>query len=144
MGPRPNLASFLDDLAADPDRPAFALRTLYRRFTWTAGEVRGAALNTARLLRSRGVCPGEPVLLMGPASPEWVAGFFGIVAAGGVVVPLDEGAATEFTRRVAEKVRARVAIVAGELAAPIGKLGEGLIEVIPFGRFAGTHRAAAG
>ncbi len=109
--PRRNLSSFLDDLERRGDGPAFALRTPYRRFTWSGAQVRRAALGLAGRLREGGLVPGDRVLLSGPSCPEWAAALLGIVAAGGIAVPLDEVSPPEFGRRVGAKVAARAAIL---------------------------------
>ena len=43
----------------------------------------------AQILRERGVGVGEPVGIVGPNSPDWVAACLGIFAAGAAAVPLD-------------------------------------------------------
>lgn len=115
---RPNLVSLLDDPSARPDAPAFARRTPYRRFCWTLEETRTAALAFAARLQEGGIDPGDRVLLQGPDSPEWVAAFFGIAAAGAVAVPLDVSSPKELVRKIAGKTEARIAVLsAGEASA---------------------------
>ena len=106
---RRNLTTLLDDLTRNPDREAFVLRTPYRAFRWTRGEVRQAALALAGRLRRGGTGVGDRVLIQGPDSPEWCVAFLGVIAAGGVPVPLDVGSDREFTHQVARRVAARVA-----------------------------------
>ena len=62
MPARRSLASLLDDLAADPGRRAFTLRTPYRAFHWTAGRTRSVAYSVSAQLGSLGVRPGDRVL----------------------------------------------------------------------------------
>jgi long-chain acyl-CoA synthetase len=111
MAPRRNLASLLDDLARDPDRAAFVLRTPYRSFRWTAGRTRATALAVASRLVTAGVRPSDRILLQGPSSPEWCAAFLGIAASGAVAVPVDAGASMRFLQGVARRVSARAALV---------------------------------
>jgi 2-aminobenzoate-CoA ligase len=55
--------------------------------TWTYAELRSRAEDVAAVLvDEEGVVPGNRVLLHGPNSPEMIAGWFGILLAGGVVV----------------------------------------------------------
>lgn len=58
-------------------------------------EVRKVAGATAAFLRSRGLQPGDRVLLAGESSPFWVQAYLGVALAGGVSVPVsvpvDEG-----------------------------------------------------
>ena len=55
----------------------------------TYRELRDDAQRAALLLLSRGVKPGDRVLLLGENSPDWVLAFFAIVGAGAIAVPLD-------------------------------------------------------
>ena len=57
---------------------------------WTFGELVGRSVAFANALRERhGVVPGTRVALAMRNCPEWMAAFLGIIAAGGVVVPLN-------------------------------------------------------
>ncbi len=53
------------------------------------GELDRAARGVAAALRERGVAPGDRVALMIPNVPEFTVGYFGILYAGGTVVPLN-------------------------------------------------------
>ena len=66
----------------------------------------------ARGLVARGVGPDTPVLLVAPNVPQWVAGFFAVLCAGGIVVPLDDGAPADELRRLAADSGARHALIA--------------------------------
>jgi long-chain acyl-CoA synthetase len=55
----------------------------------TYRELRDSSHRAALLLLSRGVKPGDRVLLIGENSPDWVLAYFAIVCAGAVAVPLD-------------------------------------------------------
>jgi long-chain acyl-CoA synthetase len=55
----------------------------------TYRELRDSSHRAALLLLSRGVSPGDRVLLIGENSPEWVLAYFAIICAGAVAVPLD-------------------------------------------------------
>lgn len=57
---------------------------------WTYGELIGKAFAVANSLITRhGVTPGTRVVLAMRNCPEWMASFLGIIAAGGVVVPMN-------------------------------------------------------
>jgi long-chain acyl-CoA synthetase len=57
---------------------------------WSYGELAAKSIAVANGLISRhGVTPGTRVALAMRNSPEWMAAFLGIIAAGGVVVPLN-------------------------------------------------------
>jgi amino acid adenylation domain-containing protein len=55
----------------------------------TYRELNRRANQLARVLRELGVCPGTPVGLCVPRSPEMLVGILGILKAGGAYVPLD-------------------------------------------------------
>ena len=55
----------------------------------TYRELRDKAHRGALLLATRGIKPGDRVLLMGENSPDWVLGYFAILFAGAIAVPLD-------------------------------------------------------
>jgi long-chain acyl-CoA synthetase len=81
-----NLAALLTASAAThPDRPALKLDddvVSYERLN-------GQASHVAGLLRSRGLEPGDRVGVMLPNVPEFGAVYYGILRAGGVVVPMN-------------------------------------------------------
>ncbi|MEU6802677.1 long-chain-fatty-acid--CoA ligase [Streptomyces neyagawaensis] len=82
----PNLAEFLVATAArQPERPALRLGTA----TTSYAELDEATARAAALLRAEGVRPGDRVALMLPSSPEFVILYYGILRAGGIVLPLN-------------------------------------------------------
>ena len=64
-----------------------ALRLGERALTY--GELDRAARGVATALRERGVEPGDRVALMVPNVPEFTIAYFGVLYAGGTVVPLN-------------------------------------------------------
>mgnify|MGYP003639519725 CR=1 FL=1 len=57
---------------------------------WTYGELVGKSIAVANgLIERHGVTPGTRVVLAMRNCPEWMACFLGIIAAGGVVVPMN-------------------------------------------------------
>ncbi len=81
-------------------------RTARRPYRWVAE----TSARLARELESRGIAPGDRVLLWGTNSAEWAAAFWGIILRGAVVVPMDWGSTLEFAQRVAGQVGAKVII----------------------------------
>src|SRR5215217_6611977 len=81
-----NLARILTDTAAEHgDRTAFKLDDVeltYRMLDESSARV-------AALLKARGVGPGDRVGLMLPNVPYFPAIYYGILRAGGVVVPMN-------------------------------------------------------
>jgi long-chain acyl-CoA synthetase len=97
--PRKNLLSLFDDFARFGGDVAVVQRRGYRREKLTYRELRGNAQFWSQQLAKRGVGPGDRVLLWGPNSSQWVAGFWGILLRGAVVVPMDSAAAPDFVQR---------------------------------------------
>ena len=81
-----NLASLLEDTAAaHPDRTAIILGETQL----TYAQVNGAASQVANLLVSRGIVKGDKVALSCPNLPYFSIVYYGILKAGGTVVPLN-------------------------------------------------------
>jgi len=81
-----NLSSHLDQAAADqPDRVALRMDDL----VLTYAQLREAAGRVSRLLSSSGIEPGDRVGLMLPNVPAFPIAFYGALAAGAVVVPMN-------------------------------------------------------
>ena len=82
----PNLSSLLEgSVQAHPDRTAVVLGDT--RLTYA--QVDGAANQVANLLTSRGIEPGDKVALSCPNLPYFPIVYYGILKAGGTVVPLN-------------------------------------------------------
>lgn len=79
---------FSTSAAKYPDRPCFTAYDEARR-SLTYAQARERMLAVAQSLVDAGVEAGEKVALTGANSPEWAMAYFGILAAGAVVVPLD-------------------------------------------------------
>jgi long-chain acyl-CoA synthetase len=81
-----NLATILTDTAAEHgDRTAFKLDDV--ELTYTVLD--GSSARIAALLKARGLEPGDRVGLMLPNVPYFPAIYYGILRAGGVVVPMN-------------------------------------------------------
>jgi len=81
-----NLSSLLDEAAADqPDRPALRMDDL----VLTYAQWREAAGRMSTLLTEAGVEPGDRVGIMLPNVPAFPIAFYGALAAGAVVVPMN-------------------------------------------------------
>jgi len=76
---------FIDTAERQPDAVALRLGTA----TQTYGEVTDASARVAGLLAARGVAPGDRVGVMMPNLPEFAALYYGVLRAGGVVVPMN-------------------------------------------------------
>lgn len=75
--------------AAKRGLPALIAFTGTTAGTWSFAQLSDVAGGIAAALTRQGIGRGDGVALIAPASPRWIAGFWGIVAAGAVAVPLD-------------------------------------------------------
>jgi long-chain acyl-CoA synthetase len=73
------------------------------------------AFRMARELEIRNIGKGDPVMLWGDNSVEWVAAFFGCMLRGAVAVPMDRIAAPDFAHRVAADVDAKLIVASRNL-----------------------------
>jgi long-chain acyl-CoA synthetase len=81
-----SLTSVLRQAAADhPDRPAVRMDGLVLSYS----ELLDAARRVASLLASYGVAPGDRVGVMLPNVPAFPIAYYGALAAGGIVVPMN-------------------------------------------------------
>ncbi|MFE9403399.1 amino acid adenylation domain-containing protein [Streptomyces sp. NPDC006530] len=77
-------SAFFATAATDPGRPAL----LWRGGRLGYGEVAERALRLAGRLRERGLTPGDTVLVTLPKGPDQIVATLGVLAAGGVHVPV--------------------------------------------------------
>jgi len=78
----------VDRYAADPTRPALLWRdSAGRERRLSFADVAAASNRFAHVLRSLGVAPGEPVIVMLPRIPEWQIVTVGALKAGVLVIP---------------------------------------------------------
>lgn len=73
------------------------------------GDLLGMASGLASHLRETGLRPGDRVLLLWENGPEYAAIYFGILLAGGVVVPLNPANYTDYVKYAATNSGARFA-----------------------------------
>ena len=91
----PRHRSLVDMLDRAADRYGSKVAMIARRPSGeqtqtTYRELRDKAHRAALLLATRGIKPGDRVLLIGENSPDWVLGYFAILCAGAIAVPLDQ------------------------------------------------------
>src|SRR5271155_2390153 len=91
----PRHRSLVDMLDRAADRYGSQVAMIVRRPSGeqthtTYRELRDRAHRAAMLLATRGIKPGDRVLLIGENSPDWVLGYFAILCAGAIAVPLDQ------------------------------------------------------
>jgi long-chain acyl-CoA synthetase len=114
---RSSLVEFLALFEQHGREVAYAQRRGYRTERFSYADVLRRARQFARELEARGIAKGSHVLLWGENCAEWAIAFFGCVLRGAVVVPMDDGAAPDFARRVAQQVGARMLVCSRKHAA---------------------------
>ena len=91
-------------------------------------EIRDRAARAALMLGSRGVRPGDRVLLIGENSPDWVVAFFAILYAGAVAVPLDHMISADELAAISAIAQPRAALLSDtahlRLSKSIGDLAQ--------------------
>src|SRR6516225_11670124 len=90
-----NIGGLLSGLTARGQHPAIISFGPEGSETWDSAKVADKALRLARGLRDAGIGEGERVALWAPNSPVWIVSALAILAAGGVVVPIDDLADAE-------------------------------------------------
>jgi long-chain acyl-CoA synthetase len=105
------------NLAVLADHHAPGDRALHADGSWhTWGEVRSRAVALAAALGELGVVPGDRVAIVWPTSVDFVVAYLGVLAAGGVAVPLNPNSPPKELERELHVVEP-VAILAG---GPVG------------------------
>lgn len=110
MPERRSLLSYLDDYERRGDETVFVHHRGLRTVRWSYKRLVQEAHGFAGELKSRGIGPGDRVLLTGENSPEWAAAFWGCCLLGAVVVPLDKTSTREFIDSVAEQTQAKLLV----------------------------------
>jgi long-chain acyl-CoA synthetase len=110
-----------DPSVADHVALATPTATGWQELTYAELDHRSAAV--AAWLARRRVAPGQRVLLHGEPSPAWVSGFFGILRAGAIAVPLDPRLTVDELAPVAAHSAPVAVLVAGGLRAVVDEIG---------------------
>jgi long-chain acyl-CoA synthetase len=117
---RPNLLTYIDDLPRYGKREACLWKEGVRWRSRTYAELHRRIFACAGVLSASGLRPGDPVLIQGPDGGDWVEALFGVMRAGGVVVPLDTATQGEFRGKVAGKIGARLLVAPRSVEPPPG------------------------
>jgi long-chain acyl-CoA synthetase len=107
------MLTLLDILHGFPVRggkTAMVFRTGVRRFVYSYEQLYHYALKMNGWLAGRGVGKGDTVLIWGPNGPWWAVAFWGCVARGAVVVPVDFISGAERAGTIADLTDVRLAI----------------------------------
>ena len=101
---------FLEHFRAHRQECAYRQRRGYRMESFTYGDVLEMACGVAHRLEAQRIAKGDRVMLWGENSAQWVAAFFACALNGVVVVPMDDGASTDFALRVYRQVEAKLLV----------------------------------
>src|SRR5579864_4867844 len=82
--------------------------------TMSWAETAERAVRVACALLSEGLRIGDHVVVMAPNRPEWLYCDLGILAAGGVTVPIYPSVLPKVAKFIADDCNSRIAIVAGD------------------------------
>jgi long-chain acyl-CoA synthetase len=89
------IGGLLRELTARGEHPAVISFAGDGAVTWSSKVLAERVLSLARDLREDGVICGSAVALWAPNSPLWIAAALGVLAAGGMLVPIDDLADAE-------------------------------------------------
>jgi len=118
--PQAPLTHYLEAAARRfPDKPAVIFCGAELSYAGLLARVEALA---GYLTGHLGVQRGDRVLLVSQNCPQYVAGYYGVMRAGAVVVPVNAMSTTEEIRHYMEDSGARVALVAQELAPQVAPL----------------------
>lgn len=101
--------------------PALSLFQGTERVDVSYRELYARARAVARRLEEAGLERGERVLLAGDNHPSWAIACFGVLFAGGVLVPVDPALSEEQVANVARRARVRLSIVDKKARAAFGE-----------------------
>jgi len=106
-----SLAEFIEEnFGAHRRERAYRQRRGYRWESFTYGEVLEMSSRFACVLETKGIVKGDRVMLWGENCAEWAAVFFGCALAGVIVVPMDDGSASDFAVRVLRQTGAKLLV----------------------------------
>ena len=105
---RRSLLEYLANFLRRERECAYVQRRGYRTDRWSYRQVAETAFQVARELEVRGISKGDPILIWGSNSAEWVAAFFGCALRGAIVVPMDDVATADFALRVYRQVDSKL------------------------------------
>ena len=111
---RRSVLDYLDNFLQWGCAPAYIQRRGYRTARCSYRYVAETAFQVARYLEQRGIGKSDRVLMWGPSSAEWVAGFFGCALRGAIVVPIDDTSSPDFAQRLSQQVNPKLLLCSRE------------------------------
>jgi long-chain acyl-CoA synthetase len=122
---RAHLATLVEEFRKHAAETAVVAHRGNRRYPATYGQLAEIAGRFAAELESRGIAPGDRVVLWGENSAEWIGVFFGCLLRGVLAVPLDAAGTPNFTARVIRDVAPRLIVGDAELLAALQQAPDG-------------------
>ncbi len=102
---------FLRQVERHSERLAIEFRPRYRTLRWTYRRFGAQAGAVAAGLSEHGIGPEDRVLLYAGDSPHWAAAYFGILARGAIVVPLNPNSTPEQLDRIAASADPKLVVL---------------------------------
>lgn len=107
-------------------------RSGVRRFSFSYAKIHDLSLRMAAWLTTRGVRAGDAVVLWGPNSPWWMVAFWGVLARGGVVVPVDFMSNADRAATIAQLTEAKLVLQSSDKLERVHGTPAVLLEELPF------------
>jgi long-chain acyl-CoA synthetase len=89
------------------DRPAIAVKSAFRTFSFSYREMYRRSLALANYLAHKGIHKGDRILVWSYNGEQYASILLGCALSGVVIVPIDFGSKADFVRLIAEEVGAR-------------------------------------
>ncbi len=125
------LVDLFNTFPSHGNQTAFIHRTGVRRRVMSYAEFHSFSLRMSGWLLSQGVLPGDRVLLWAPNSPWWAVSFWGCVACGAIVVPVDFLSGRERVATILRLTSARFLLQSRVKGEPLGDIGSAYMEELP-------------
>lgn len=126
------LLDLMETFNSRGDKPAFVYRTGVRRYLLSYRALAEMSLRMTALLAAQGVNRGDRVVLWGPNSPWWCIAFWGIIARGGVVVPVDFMSGSDRAETIARLTSARLVLQSRMKAEQVAGVPSFLLEDLEY------------
>ena len=140
--PRNTLLDFLEDYSRQ-DAVYLVHDDGYRTRQATYKDVGEAAHRFAATLKAAGFAPDDKLVIWSENRAEWIVAFWGCLAAGVVIVPVDYRASPDLVRRVSAIVNAKWVLIGEEVEPPSNVTGEvrKISEIVDLYDKSETHRS---
>ncbi len=103
-------------------RTALLIKPGFRTHTWSYADIGAQVPRIARVLREKGVEPGDRVLIWAVNRPEWALAFLGLLWAEGIAVPVDVRSTDELVLKIAAQTRSKLVLASLPTMKAAGRL----------------------